>query len=120
MSVILFRLNGAAFDEAEDIRELLETNDIDYYETSEGRWGFSVAAFWLKDPSLLPHARQLIDQYQQQRIIRVREEYQRLKEQGKIESVWDRIKMHTVLFILTLILIGFILFVSVKPFIDFF
>ena len=39
MAKILFRLNGVSDDEANDVRELLSNNAIDFYETSPGNWG---------------------------------------------------------------------------------
>ena len=116
MSVLLFRLNGVSFEEAEDIRELLETNNIDYYETSSGRWGFSVAAIWLKDNSHLETAKRLVAEYQSNRAIRIKEENRKLKIEGKMENIIDRIKNHPVLYVLTLAMILFILYFSIKPF----
>ena len=116
MPVLLFRLNGVSFDEAEDIRELLETNNIDYYETSSGRWGISVAAIWLKNDSQLETAKGLIAEYQRDRVIRIKEEHKKLKDEGKMETIFDRIKNHPVLFILTLAMIVFIIYFSIKPF----
>lgn len=119
MSILLYRLNDSSFDEAEEIREVLDTNDIDYYETSPGKWGFSVAAIWLKDETQEAQAQQLIDDYQNERITRIRAEYQQLKAEGNIETVFDRFKQHTVLFILTLLIMLFIAYFSIKPFLLF-
>lgn len=116
MSLLLFRLNGVSFDEAEDIRELLETNNIDFYETSPGRWGISVAAIWLKNDSQLETAKGLIAEYQRNRVIRIKEEYKKLEEEGKMETIFDRIKNHPVLYFLTLTMILFIIYFSIRPF----
>ncbi len=119
MSILLYRLNDASFDETEEIRELLENNNIDFYETSSGRWGFSVAAIWLVDKTQLTQAEQLVQQYQSDRVIRIRAEYQQLKAEGKVETIFDRLKKHTTLFILTFLIILFIAYFSIKPFINF-
>ena len=119
MASLLYRLNDSSFDEAEEVRELLEKNDIDYYETSSGKWGFSVAAIWLNDESQQAQARQLIENYQTERSTRIRTEYQQLKAEGKIETIFDRFKQHTVLFILTLLIMVFIAYFSIKPFLSF-
>jgi len=50
MSKILFRLNGVSDDEAEEVRELLASNNIDFYETSPGNWGVSMPAIGLEMP----------------------------------------------------------------------
>lgn len=120
MSILLYRLNDSSFDEAEEIRELLESNDIDYYETLPGRWGFSVAAIWLVNETQLTQAQKLVQQYQNERVTRIRAEYRQLKAEGKIETIFDRLKQHTILFIMTLLIILFIAYFSIKPFINFF
>lgn len=74
MSVLLFRLNDVGIDEAEEVRELLGEHQLDYYETSSGRWGLSVAGIWLKDESQLQHAKNLLKEYAIQRQQRFRTE----------------------------------------------
>ena len=76
MSVLLFKLNGVPEDEAEAIRECLSSQDIEFYETSAGNWGVSLAAIWLNDESRLEEARALIAHYQRQRALRAREDYE--------------------------------------------
>jgi hypothetical protein len=119
MSLLIYRLNDSSFDEAEDIRELLENNQIDYYETSSGRWGFSVAAIWLIDEAQLSLARQIINHYQVERVARIRAQYRQLQADGKSETIFDRLRQHTLLFILTLLMIAFIAYFSIKPFLSF-
>ena len=38
MSKLLFKLRNVPDDEALEVRELLELNDIDYFETTPGNW----------------------------------------------------------------------------------
>lgn len=75
MAKLLIKLNSAPVDEITEIYELLESNNIDFYETDSGRWGVSVAGFWLRDESQLEQAKQLLIDYEQRRSERVREEY---------------------------------------------
>ncbi|MGR9074427.1 MAG: DUF6164 family protein [Gammaproteobacteria bacterium] len=119
MSFFLFKLNDVSTDEAEDIRSLLDRNEIAYYETTAGRWGLSIAAIWLKDEAQLETARRLINEYQRERNFRIREEYKILKAQGRLESAWDRMRRHPILYLLTILLILFIVFVSIRPFVFF-
>lgn len=72
MSKLIFRLNGVGDDEAEEVRSLLDTHNIDYYETDAGRWGISVAALWLADESQLLEVKRLLADYQQQRALRIK------------------------------------------------
>ena len=118
MSVILFKLNNVPDDEAEEVRELLAKNNIDYYETSAGKWGISMPAIWLNDETQFENARRLIEAYQSERVHRIKEEYRVLKGEGKIETIIDRIKQKPIQSILYLAIILFVTYVSIKPFID--
>ena len=118
MSVILFKLKHVPDDEADEVRELLAKNSISYYETSAGKWGISMPAIWLKDETQFVYARHLIEAYQSERVHRVKEEYKKLKREGKIETIVDRIKQKPLQSILYLAIIIFIAYVSIKPFLD--
>ncbi len=78
MPALVFKLNQVPQDEADDVRQLLADNQIVYYETSQGNWGFSLGGLWLADDQLdqLPRAEQLIGEYQAQRQAQAREGYQ--------------------------------------------
>lgn len=117
MARLLFKLNGVPEDEAQDIRALLDENHIDYYETSAGRWGISLAALWLKDDSQLQQAEELIGRYQHERFRRAREEYERLKAAGKLESLIDRFRSDPLRFLLYIVAILAVLYLSSLPFI---
>ena len=67
MTVLLFALRGVPDDEADEVRELLTEQEIDYYETSAGNWGISMPALWLRDRGQLQEARELLANYQRQR-----------------------------------------------------
>ena len=92
MSVLIFRLNNVDFDEAEEVRELLDEHRLDCYETSAGRWGVSVAGIWLKDASQSQQAKDLLAEYAQQRQRRVREQYQQAAQRGQQQSLRQRIQ----------------------------
>ncbi|MDH5184716.1 MAG: DUF6164 family protein [Gammaproteobacteria bacterium] len=80
MPTLLIKLNSAPVDEVAEIYDLLESNHIDFYETDSGRWGISVAGFWLRDESQLELAQGLLSDYEQQRSERVQEEYNELRD----------------------------------------
>lgn len=119
MSVILFKLRGVPEDEADAVRDILERNGIDYYETSAGRWRLGMAAIWLIDEEKQERATELIQQYQRERSLRIRKEYDKLKSEGKLETITDRIKQQPLQFLFYLVVILSIAYFSVKPFIDF-
>ena len=118
MSVLLFKLNSVPEDEANDVRALLRQNGIDFYETSAGILGFSLAAIWLRDETKLESARALIDSYQRDRGMRVRAEYEKLMKEGKAETIVDRIRHDPLRFLFYVAAILFILYFSIKPFLD--
>lgn len=118
MAVKLFAMNGVPDDEAEEIRALLASNGIDFYETSAGNWGISTAAIWLRDESRRQQARSLIEEYQRERLARAREEYARLRREGKQRTLIDVARAQPLRFIVYLAAIAAILYFSTKPFMD--
>jgi hypothetical protein len=89
MATLLFKLRFVPEDEAQDVRELLAENEIDFYETTAGILGISMPALWLRDDSQLDKARKLINDYQQRRQNQVRDEYNRQKLEGTSRSMID-------------------------------
>ncbi|MBS0498026.1 MAG: hypothetical protein JSR51_10325 [Proteobacteria bacterium] len=114
MAKILFRLTDVSDDEAQDVRELLASNAIDFYETSAGNWGVSMPAIWLTDDSEFERARALLDAYQSERAIRIREEYAHLKREGKNKTFQDAIKENPVSFTLHLAVAVLVIYLSIK------
>ena len=75
MAVLIFKLRYVPDDEAQDIRELLLDNNIEFHETSAGLLGISLPGLWVINEEQVDKARELIDEYQQLRQKRVQEEY---------------------------------------------
>lgn len=75
MPILFFNLRGVPEDEADDVRELLSANGIEFYETSAGMWGISLPAIWLRQQDDMPAARQLFQSYQLERAQRQRALY---------------------------------------------
>ncbi|MEM9604533.1 MAG: DUF6164 family protein [Pseudomonadota bacterium] len=76
MAMLLFRLNGVPEDEAEAVRALLRTHQVDTHETHRGFWGIGLAAIWLtpNDRAEYLRARELIDAYQAEHAAQARAE----------------------------------------------
>jgi hypothetical protein len=87
MTILLFSLRGVPEDEADEVRELLTEQNIDFYETSAGNWGMSMPALWLRDDTELEKARYMINAYQQQRFLTARENYMHLKKSGQQQTL---------------------------------
>ena len=117
MATLLFRLNGVPDDEADDVRRLLAECDIDYYETDAGRWGISVAAIWLADDAQLENAQRLLDNYQQERRARVRQEYAERRAAGDHETLAGRLRRRPVEVLLYVAAIAAVLYLMIMPFV---
>lgn len=113
MAKLLIKLNSAPVDEVAEIYDLLESNHIDFYETDSGRWGISVAGFWLRDESQLQQAKQLLDDYQQQRSDRVREEYR-----NNQDNFLRRLLRQPAMVFIYLLAILVIFYITIVPFLD--
>lgn len=116
MAKLLFRLNGVPEEEADEIRELLDTNNLDYYETSEGRWKISVAAIWLKDDTDYESARALIDTKQVEIHERYTEQRQQVQARGLLGNLWYSFWHQPLQFVVYLVAIAIVLAISLWPF----
>ena len=88
MAILLFSLRHVPDDEAEDVRALLSSHGIDFYETPSSAFGISAGAIWLRDEAQLQVARQLIDGYQAQRYATQRQLHEEFSRQGQRRTVW--------------------------------
>jgi hypothetical protein len=115
MSLLLFSLRGVPDDEANEIRELLTEQDIDFYETPAGNWGVSMPAFWLRNDSELATAQSLLNSYQQQRAITQRELYLQSKPKTVLQAFVERPLLYAVYFLA----MGLVLYASVRLLFEF-
>ena len=118
MAKIIFRLQSVSSDEADDVKNLLTDHGIEFYESPPGNWGISMHALWLNDDSQYDRAKRLIDDYQAQRIQRVRLEQQQLIDSGEHETFVRRLLQRPFQVLATVAVILLILYVSIMPFID--
>lgn len=118
MAVKLFPLRGVPDDEADDVRQLLTDNHIEFYETSAGNWGVSMPAIWLRDDSQLQQAKTLIDEYQIQRAIQQREIYEQLKQEGRHRTFWAMLWEEPLKVVAYIGIVLVILYFSTQPFLS--
>ncbi len=116
MSVQLVNLRGVPDDEAQEIRVLLTSNGIDYYETPAGNWGISIPALWLNDEAQMEQAQRLLEQYQAKRYASARNTYEQAKGAGKSRSLFDVFKENPLRFIFYLVVILVVIYFSTMPF----
>lgn len=119
MAKLLFHLKHVSEEEADEVRELLSENQIQFYETEAGRWMIGVSAIWLKDESQLDFAQSLIEEYQKQRYEQFAESRHHLNRRGILGNAWLAFWAHPIQFILALIAIGVVLGISILPFVHF-
>lgn len=119
MAKLLFRLRFVPEDEAEEVRQLLDDNNISWFETSPGNWGISMPGIWVQDNQDFTRARSLLDDYQQARQIRVREEYELSRQQGEAKTIGQVFAENPLRFVSYIVLIGVVLFLSLRFFLSF-
>lgn len=117
MARLLFKLNNVPDDEAQDIRELLTTENIHFYETDAGFWRVGLDAIWLPDDEQEEKARELVRTYQENRTAQQQKNYAELVEQGQVPSLWQHFCMQPVRFIALVIAILFVLGLTLIPFV---
>ncbi len=118
MAVLLYKLRGVPDDEADEMRTLLQENNIDFYETNEGNWGISMPAFWLNDKSQLEFSKNILNEYQKERQQKSRQAYDNLKKNNQLESFVDSVRVNPIGFIVTILVIILVLYISIAPFIS--
>jgi len=119
MSALLLKLKNVPEDEYQEVCELLEQNDLAYYETASGFWGVGLAAIWLYDESQLPKAQALLNEYSQDRQLAIQKEFEALKEKGAQRTLYSTFRQQPVTFILYLLALAAVLALSVLPFLSF-
>ena len=62
--------------QAEEVAEILEQHNIEYYETPSSRWGFSKASIWIRNDADFEQAKVLFEQNIQDFAQRARQAYQ--------------------------------------------
>lgn len=116
MAVKLISLRNMMEDEIEDIRGLLDEAGFDYYETPAGLMGLGAATVWLKQKDDLEPAKSLLEKYNQERQLRVREEYEQLKKEGKQRTIKDEIKENPFRFFTYIAFAVFLIYITLSPF----
>lgn len=116
MAKLLFRLRNVPDDEATEVRDLLASHEISFYETTAGNWGISMPGLWLHDEADYPRARAILDDYQQARAIRMREQYQADRAAGRADTMIDALRREPAKVIGYLILAAAVVYISISIF----
>ena len=116
MPHLLFNLQHVSDEEAEEVRSLLNSHDIEFYETHAGRWRIGFAGIWLPNLEQKEKAHQLIDQHQQLRSLNAEAERRRLQEQGYFWAFIENLQQNPLKVLAALVGIIAVLAVSLLPF----
>jgi hypothetical protein len=119
MSILLFSLRGVPDDEADEIRELLATQEVDFYETPAGNWGVSMPALWLKDDAELTKVQSLLNDYQQQRFIRQRALYLQAKQAGQHKTLCKAFIAQPLLYSMYFLAMCLVIYASIRLLFEF-
>lgn len=114
MAILLFSLRGVPEDEADEVRELLTEQNIDFYETSAGNWGMSMPALWLRNDAELEKARYVINKYQQQRFLTARENYLQRKKTGQQQAMLKAFIEKPLLYCAYIFVMLLVVYVSIR------
>lgn len=108
----LLNLRHVPDDEAQEVRELLDANQIPWYETEPNRWGISAGAIWIADDKDALKAGELMAGYQTERKIRARAEQEAARLEGTVETFWSQARRQPMRLIM--ILFGIAIFVALS------
>ena len=118
MPSLIFRLRNVPEDEANDVRTLLDDNQIEWYETTAGNWGIAMPGIWIQNDEEITKARTLINQYQSERQTQLRSQYQQGLSAGNTTTFLDKIKLQPLRVAGIVIFCLFILYISINPFLQ--
>lgn len=118
MTILLLNLRQVPDDEAEEVRDLLESHQVDFYETQPSVWGFTSGAIWLRDAAREEEVRTLLATYQKARAQRMRAAYEATLRAGTVDTLGQRVWRHPVRVALTLLAISVLCALTVLPFLS--
>ena len=115
MSRLLLNLRNVPDDEADDVRAMLDTHGIAFYETRPSMWGVSSGGIWVNDDAAIVVAKRLMAEYQAQRQSSARAAYAAAREAGTAETFWSMLRAEPGRVALTLLAILFLLGLVALP-----
>lgn len=116
MARLLLNFRHVPDDEAEEVRQMLDSAEIEFYETPPNRWGISVGGIWVRHEDDMPRARSLMADYQRQRQARALAEREARRREGREESLWHRLREQPVRVVASLLGAGLIVYLMLLPF----
>ena len=119
MSKLLFRMRYVPEDEARDVRDLLQKNNIEFFETFSGNWSISIPAIWVSRDDQYYEARKIIDLYQAERADKAKKRLLDQEIKGVKLRVSDVFIQNPLRFMFSLLAIIIVLYISLRFFLFF-
>ncbi len=116
MSKLLMNLRNVPDDEADDVRAMLDTERIAFYETRPSIWGISAGGIWVTEDVAFADARRAMDDYQQQRATGARAEYAAARRAGTADTFVTLLRADPVRVVMSVLAILFALGLIALPF----
>ena len=117
MAKLLLNLRNVPDDEADEVRALLTRESIAFYETKPSLWGVSAGAIWIEHDKDAAAAFELMAEYQNERRIKARAEYEAAKHAGAATTAWKAFRDDPLRTIMALLGIAIILTLMALPFV---
>ncbi len=86
MAKLFLNLRNVPRDEADEVRDLLRANTIEFYETPPSPWGISAGGLWIEDADQLARAKALMADYQARRRDQARWQQAADEREGRAET----------------------------------
>jgi hypothetical protein len=86
MAKLFLNLRNVPADEADEVREMLRVQAIDFYETPPSSWGVSAGGLWIENADELARAKALMADYQARRREDARAEQASAEREGRAET----------------------------------
>jgi len=115
----LYSLRDVPEDEIQEIRELLQQHNIDFYETAPGNWSISAGTLWLRNDDHFEKAQQLLTQYHVQRAKNAKVEHELRLKRGEAKTLLNSVKQNPLRILFYIAFVLSILYISIKPFLFF-
>ncbi|MGB2336083.1 MAG: DUF6164 family protein [Alcanivorax sp.] len=116
MTTLLLNLRQVPDDEAEEVRTLLNEQQIPFYETTPSLWGISSGGIWLTNPQDRERAKGLMEGYQEQRTRRERERFEEARRDGTAPTLAGRLRDQPGRALGVLIAVTILILVTLVPF----
>lgn len=116
MAQLLLNFRNVPDDEIDEVRALLNSHGVAFYETRPSLWGISAGGIWLARDEELVTAKRLLAEYQEERRVRMREAFEQARAEGRVESFGTRLRRRPLEVLFALAVVAGLLALILIPF----